>query len=75
MKRTRPIKAALICLLIIVIFGYTTTITLRPLISQANEAMPDRNTALNNSIAFSPEGKKDPIKVGDPIDDPIPHKK
>lgn len=73
MKQTKVLHAVLICLIIFAIFNYTTA-TLRPLIQQENNLIPEEKTALYNSLKISPKEKPGPIRLGDPIEDPKPHK-
>lgn len=67
-------NAVLICLMMLVIFSYTTA-TIRPLIQQDNSFIPEKKTALYNSLKASPKDKPRLIGLGDPIEDPIPDTK
>jgi len=68
----RVLHVVLICLVILAIFSYTAT-TLRPLIQQENNFIPEEKIALRYSPGVTQKGKPGLIELGDPIEDPKPH--
>ena len=68
----KALHAVLICLIILVVFNYTAA-TLRPLIQQDDNLIPNEKTALQSSLnARAPKEKLGLIVLGDPIDSPKP---
>ncbi len=72
-KQTKLLRAALICLIVIVIFTQAV-VAVRPLFEQDESLIPPRTSALCNSMKSSRKAKPNLVELGDPMEDPIPHK-
>jgi len=72
-KQTKTLRTVMICLVIIAIFSYTT-VAVGPLVQQDESLVPLEKISLCNSMKSSHKGKPDLVGLGDPVEDPIPHK-
>jgi hypothetical protein len=69
----KTLCTVLTCLVIIAIFSYTT-VAVRPLVQQDESLVPIEKISLYKLMKGSHKGKPDLVGLGDPIEDPIPHK-
>ncbi len=72
-KQTKTLRTVLICVAVIAIFSYTIA-AVRPLVQQDESLVPLDKISLCNSMKSSHKGKPDLVGLGDPVEDPIPHK-
>jgi heme-binding NEAT domain protein len=72
-KEMKTSHVVLICFIIFAVTSYTV-LTLNPLIQQDNDLLEEK-TPLNNSLNILLKEKPGLIKLGDPIEDPIPRKR
>lgn len=72
-KQTKIHRTALICLIVIAIFTQAA-VAVRPLFEQEASLVPLGEAALCFSMKGSRKAKPDLVGLGDPIEDPLPHK-
>ncbi|UCC28543.1 MAG: hypothetical protein JSW29_03645 [Candidatus Bathyarchaeota archaeon] len=72
-KQTKILRTALICLIVIAIFTQVA-VAVRPLNEQDESLVPLGKAALCSSMKGSRKAKPDLVGLGDPIEDPLPHK-
>ncbi len=72
-KQTKIFRTALICLVVFA-FLIQATVAVRPLFEQDERPVPPRTSALYNSMKSSRKAKPNLVELGDPMEDPIPHK-
>lgn len=71
-KQMKVSHVVLLCLVMSAILSYTAA-TIRPWIQQDNDIIPKQKVALYNSLKNPSKGKPI-IELGDPVEDPKPHK-
>lgn len=71
-RQMKIVHLVLICLVVFAFFS-CTAVAFRPQIQQVSDLVPWEKT-LCNSMKSSHKGKPDLVELGDPIEDPIPHK-
>jgi hypothetical protein len=72
-KQTRTLRTVLICVVVIAIFSYTIA-AVRPLVQQDESLVSLEKISLCKSMKSPHKDKPDVVGLGDPIEDPIPHK-
>ncbi len=72
-KQTKILRTVLICLVVIVIFTQAA-VAVGPLFEQDESLVPLGKIASCRSMKGSRKAKSDLVGLGDPMEDPIPHK-